>query len=327
MKTALIGCGNIAHTHLDVLTAQRREISALCDCEISRAEALQTQFHLPGAKLYSDYRQMFSETDADIVHICTPHDLHAPMILAALKAGKHVLCEKPVCLTESDYMRIQSVLQENPSLQFGVCFQNRYLEPVQELKKRLVNEKIKGANALVLWHRDLPYYRQDHWHGTIAHEGGGVMINQAIHTLDLMLWCLGTPKTVTATTANHHLKGQIEVEDTAEVYFEYGDGVHAQFYATTAAANDFPIRLMITTDQHTYEVCNGLWIDGMRTAYNEKLSICGKTCYGNGHYYLIEDFYRCLSEHRKFPVSLEEAFVAVKAILRIYASHGEEIKY
>ena len=165
-----------------------------------------------------NYGNKWSDEDhPDAVHICTPHYLHVEMSVEALSRDIHVLCEKPCAMNREELAKIR-MAQLMSTHEYGVCFQNRYNSSVRAIKNTLETGKygaIKGARAVVQWCRNEDYYSDD-WHGTLRKEGGGVVINQGIHTQDLLRYLVGSDVvSVTGHVANDHLKDKIEVEDTA----------------------------------------------------------------------------------------------------------------
>ena len=325
MKTAIIGCGAIANTHIDVIKHLGLNIAAICDLDEGKAQAL-LERHGIAAATYTDYEKMFDEVKPDVVHICTPHWEHANMSIAALNRGINVLCEKPVCITFEQYRAVKAAEAKSTAV-MGVCFQNRYLETNEKLRSIVADEGAKGIFAAVPWSRDEKYYLSTDWRGRKTTEGGGVMMNQAIHTLDLTLWMLGEPVAVTGTVINNHLKGTIDEEDTAEIYIEFQSGAKANFYATTASVSDTPVIISLTTDKGLYTAFGNKVFDkaGNTVVVNEKTDIIAKDYWGNGHLHLVRDFYDCVKSGRKFPIGVTEAFRAVSVILALYESRGERI--
>ena len=119
---------------------------------------------------------MLEEIKPDVVHILTPHYLHSEMIVEALKRNIHCLCEKPVCIREEEFARIEKAERESEAM-LGVCFQHRYMQTNCYIKERMEEEKPLGMSAFVAWHRDEAYYQSDSWRGKMATEGGALLIN------------------------------------------------------------------------------------------------------------------------------------------------------
>ena len=192
------------------------------------------------AEEYSDYNALLASGKVDVVHVCTPHYLHAEIICTALGANIHVLCEKPLAINFEQLNAIEKAVN-NSSATLGVCFQNRYNASVLYLKEFFKDKKIIAATANLVWNRGKDYYSSAKWRGKKQYEGGGVMINQAIHTLDLLQWFCGMPESVIAHCSNNSLKNVIDVEDTAFGCFTLKNGGNFIINATNSAASCFPI--------------------------------------------------------------------------------------
>ena len=325
MRSAIIGLGVIGNVHASVLSEQGEEIVALCDVREDAALRAREKY-APNAKIYTDYQQMLDEAKPDVVHICTPHYLHAEMVIAALSRNVNTLCEKPLCIRYEDIDRILAAEAASTAI-LGVCHQNRYLASNLFAKDYLKDKKILGAHGSVVWHRDASYYASADWRGKWETEGGGSLINQALHTLDLLQWICGMPTHVLAHTANDHHKGQIEVEDLAAARFECADGTLFNFYATTSAGKSFPahIRLRLSDKQTLHAENDLLTVNGALLQDKNRESGIGKSVWGNGHKALIADFYSCIEEDRPFPIDAEEGGKVIRLILSMYASNGERI--
>ena len=324
-RSAVIGCGNISASHLDVLKSQGHCVAALCDVNVEKAKAQAEKYGLD-APIYTDYIAMLEEIKPDVVHILTPHYLHSEMIVEALKRNIHCLCEKPVCIREEEFAHIEKAERESEAM-LGVCFQHRYMQTNRYIKERMEEEKPLGMSAFVAWHRDEAYYQSDSWRGKMATEGGALLINQAIHTLDQIVWMLGKPVAVTANLSNRTLQGIIEAEDTAELFIEFENGATAQLYATNAAADSYSVEFKAKTEAARYE------FNTKQVHRNKELlpievgnaSVDAKSYWGNGHFYLIQEFYRCVEAGEKFPVDFAAASVAVRVILAAYQSNGKRV--
>lgn len=323
LRVALIGCGVISDNHiLPLLSMPECELVAICDVEISRAEKKRDAY-AKGARVFSDYREMLREARPDAVHIATPHYLHAEMAIAALQSGAHVLLEKPMATTREDAVRLIETAKKTGKL-LTVCFQNRFAPHVTALEELLATYPPTAAYATVIWNRDESYYRSADWRGKWASEGGGVLINQAIHTLDLLCFFLGKPKFVSATTANHHLKDVIEVEDSAEGVVEFSSGVRATFYATTAYAGGNETELFLECGEHKLRLSGErLYLDGNEVSTKNEFIPDGKPCYGIGHRVLIRRFYDAILKHGQSPVTPESAYLPLSLLFGAYESNGE----
>lgn len=326
LRSAVIGCGIISASHLDVLKNQGHSPVALCDVDEEKAKA-QAEKYCPEAAIYTDYITMLDEVKPDVVHVLTPHYLHSQMIVEILKRDIHCLCEKPVCIREDEFEAIAKAEQTSKGM-LGVCFQHRFMATNRYVKSRMEEETPVGMAAFVAWHRDESYYGSAPWRGKMETEGGALLINQAIHTLDQMVWMLGKPVAVTANLSNRTLQGVIEAEDTAELFIEFENGTTAQLYATNGAADNFTVEIKAKTDAARYDFNSNQVYRNKKPVEMEvgNASVDAKSYWGNGHYYLIREFYRCMEAGEKFPVDFAAASVAVRVILASYKSGGKRVE-
>lgn len=330
LKVGVIGCGSIAQVHGWVLSGRKdAELVAACDIVRENAEKFMQSFGA-GEGVFTDWKTLLG-MDLDMVHICTPHYLHAPMAAEFLRHGKAVFMEKPCAIGRKQFeeLRREDALHPN---KLGFCFQNRYNETTKKLDQLIEAQSIgevTGARAFVTWRRDSGYYRND-WKGKWETEGGGALINQSIHTLDLMLRYLGKPEQVQAGMNNHHLKGIVEVEDTVEAWILFEHGQRACFYASNGYATDAPVILeiqgtkgRITLSGPEVTLCAA---DGMPEHFfcQERPGI-GKGYWGSGHRECIKDFYGALNEGRAFAVNLESVEKTFDTMMSIYEAAGAPV--
>ncbi|MDR3120701.1 MAG: Gfo/Idh/MocA family oxidoreductase, partial [Clostridiales bacterium] len=278
------------------------------------------------ATFYTDYSEMLEKERPDVVHICTPHYLHVPMTIEAAKRGCAVFMEKPPAISEESF---QDLLNGTRGATVGVCFQNRYNPNVQYVRELLMNRVPLGARAFVTWSRDGAYYTENDWRGKLATEGGGALMNQTIHTLDLLVYLLGCPIMVDATIANHHLKDVIEVEDTVEARLKFEQGCVALFYASTAYCTNSPVMIEILCEDRMIRLENSdattFFHDGrVEHKHFEESDALGKDYWGNGHARCIEDFYRRLAKGQPAPIPLDFVTATMSAVFRIYLSASEK---
>lgn len=326
-NVALVGCGAVSKNHLTALAAiDNVKIVALCDNVIDKALASAESF-APSAHVYESYEKMLECESIDAVHITTPHYLHAPMAELALNRGINVFLEKPMCISQDEIDNLLKIEKKSTG-RIAVCFQNRY-NPATLVAKRIADEDggVISAYGSVFWERNEKYYTDSGWRGSYATEGGGVMINQAIHTIDLLCHFLGKPVSVCATKANHHLKGIIEVEDSCEGVIHFDTGCTGNFYATTAFQGYNSTNIFLLTKNHRIEIRdNRLYVDGDHVEEGrDHENYVTKACYGNSHATLIERFYKALENGTEMPVSLESASYALKILLAAYRSNDTEI--
>lgn len=322
MNGAIIGCGAICHLHIRGIIAAGGNVAALCDIDRLKAEAARDKYGLD-CPVYTDYKQMIERHRIDVIHVCTPHYLHAEMAEYALSRNIHVLCEKPSCISREELSRLEKAVAGS-SAQLGVCMQNRYNNSVTETKKLLEGRKILGAFGNVVWHRFGNYYSASDWRGQLQKEGGSALINQSIHTLDLLLYLVGMPETVTASTMNLMHSGEIDTEDTFYAVYQ-GKDFCFQLFGTTTSSADFPATVTIITDEFrcTFDD-KKLVIDG-NVLLNSSAGYAGKEVWGNGHGKLIKDFYDCVRSGKKFSLDLEESSKALRCVFATYESNGKKI--
>lgn len=333
MKVAVIGCGSVSKMHFKALHENPDiEIVAVADIKPERADAKALEF---GAKAYYDFDELTENEQLDSIHICTPHYLHTPMAVKALEKGINVLLEKP-CSVSLEEVEVLRNAQNKSGKQLGVCFQNRYNACVQEAKKIIGSGemgRVKSVKAFVTWKRNEDYYSDD-WHGTLDKECGGVLINQSIHTMDLVQYLGGRCKNVTAHVSNDHLKGIIEVEDTASALLELENGATAIFYATLAYAENSEVFIEISLENGKLRIEGEKLFttdkDGKTTEVTSKPDVVyhGQHYWGSGHSVLINDYYYCLKSGEKFEIDALEGGRAAQIVAACYKSSetGEKIE-
>ncbi|MBQ8137256.1 MAG: Gfo/Idh/MocA family oxidoreductase, partial [Clostridia bacterium] len=305
--------------HAAVLhTLENTTLSACADIKMEKAQALAGKYHCAA---YASLEEMLDAEEPDVVHLCTPHHLHAPIAAELAKRGIAVFKDKPPVIDREQWKTLQKAAEQVP---LGICFQNRYNANVQAVRQ-IIQERaygdLIGARAFVTWSRDAGYYQNSGWRGAWATEGGGALINQAIHTLDLLVWLMGRPEQVEATLRNHHLRGIIEVEDTAEVYMVL-NGKPALLYATTAYTQNAPVFVEFELERATLRISENtldiLTAEGNEHRRFDSPEPLGKGYWGNGHLPCIADFYASLTAGKPYPNDLASVENTVEALLQIY---------
>lgn len=325
-RVALVGCGGIAGVHAGVLAGlPETELCGFADCRRERAEEFSAAYCGGRAGVYSSLEEMLDTERPDALHICTPHYLHVPMAAEALGRNISVLMEKPPAISQEQFAQLERAAAKSKA-RLGICFQNRYNASTRKADELLRGGSlggIRGARAFVTWDREEPYYSGSGWRGAWATEGGGALINQSIHTLDLLLRWLGEPEIVEASMANHHLRGVIEVEDTVEAFLGFPGGKRACFYATTAYAADVPPLIELECEKGRIRL-EGEEVtvkprEGKETVFcGEKARTFGKAYWGSGHAACIEDFYRCLLAGTAYQNDLASTANTFRVMSRIY---------
>ena len=223
IKTGLIGCGKVGHLHASALVSlPRSEFVAVCDRDAGRVQAFARQY---GVKAYTDIAVMIADSGVEMVNVCTPHPIHAAPAVEAMRAGAHVLVEKPLASSLADCDAMINTAQKAGIL-LGTMSQRRFYEPVLRIRQAIAAGKIGRpmlGNVVMFGWRDEAYYKADPWRGTWKGEGGGVLVNQAVHQLDILQWLMGDIDEVYGciTNINH---SYIEVEDTAVAVIRFKGG-------------------------------------------------------------------------------------------------------
>lgn len=326
LNAAIIGCGAIHTCHVEALRQTPGVVlRAIADIDPDKGLALSGEY---GCAFYQDYREMLCDAALDVVHICTPHYLHKPMILAALAAGKQVFCEKPVAMNLAEVAEIWEAEQQ-ASGQLGVCYQNR-LNPTSLALRQLLDENAIGCvlsiNALLTWSRTAPYYANSAWRGRYATEGGSLLINQAIHTLDLMQWLGGGVTRLKGVVDCARLVDTIDTEDTAMATLDFRNGARGLFFASNNHTQDAPLQLDIHGKKGELQLRkNVLWriADGKQTmiASDETPDGHRKRYWGTGHLQAIHQFYDAVRNNRQNGVTgLNDAAKSLHLVEAIYRS-------
>jgi UDP-N-acetyl-2-amino-2-deoxyglucuronate dehydrogenase len=245
----LIGGGNISETHARAALAIPDEaISAICGTNMQNVERLTREY---GGKAFTDYNAFLAHKPMDLVMIGSPSGLHAQQGIDAAHHGLHVLTEKPIDITAARADELIAATRA-ANVKLGVMFQDRVKPDIQRLK-RLIDSgalgKILFVDARVKWYRPPDYYGKSKWRGTMKLDGGGALMNQGVHTVDLILWVVGDVTRVQSRLATSLHK--IESEDTAVAILEFANGALGTIQATTAAYPGYQRRVEITGTEGT----------------------------------------------------------------------------
>jgi UDP-N-acetyl-2-amino-2-deoxyglucuronate dehydrogenase len=249
IHVGLIGGGNISETHARAARAVPGVlIAAVYGTNDEKVQRLCREY---GGQAYLDFESFLAHRPMDLVMIGSPSGLHATHGIAAAQRGLHVLTEKPIDVTIKRADALIDAAKQS-GVKLGVIFQDRMKPDIRKLKQWLdhgvVGEPLL-VDARVKWYRPPEYYAGSKWRGNLALDGGGALMNQGVHTVDLLLWLLGDVVRVQArtTTALH----KIEAEDTAVAVLEFASGALCTLEATTAAYPGYPRRVEITGSRGT----------------------------------------------------------------------------
>jgi UDP-N-acetyl-2-amino-2-deoxyglucuronate dehydrogenase len=251
IRFGIIGCGAIGPTHAGAIQQiEDAQLVAVGDVVPERAKSMAEKFGVPN--VYTHVDDLLNDKNVDVVCLATPSGTHAQTAIAALQAGKHVIVEKPMEISLDACDRMIAA-QQRSGRQLAVISQHRF-DAASQLVKELIDTgklgKIFLATAEVKWWRTQEYYDSGDWRGTWALDGGGALMNQAIHTIDLLQWLVGGVASVFAKTktASHE---RIEVEDTAVATLNFHNGAIGTFVASTAAYDGLPVRIDLFGTQGT----------------------------------------------------------------------------
>ncbi|MFC4801940.1 Gfo/Idh/MocA family protein [Neobacillus sp. GCM10023253] len=326
LKTAVIGLGDISKIHIPAIQANpNTELVAVCDINESLKDTV------PGVNFYTDYHEMLEKEALDCVHNCLPHYLHYPVTKACVEKGVHVFQEKPLGLNAEEGQALVRLENEHSDIKIGVCLQNRYnetFETLLEIVKSGEYGKVTGVKGLVAWFRPKAYYDAKPWRGKMELAGGGVMINQALHTIDLMQLIGGEIDSIKGSV-NQLLDYGIEVEDTASAHIHFKHGAKGLFFATNANAENSSVELEVLLEKGKFNIKDSILVrvteESKKEVLVEDAKLPGaKFYYGASHFKTINQFYQCILQNSHDYVHAKDAFVSISMIDAIRKS--SEIK-
>jgi predicted dehydrogenase len=348
LRTALIGCGKVGRIHAVALAKRpESELVAVCDGQPDRATGFAEEFGVAG---FVDVAEMLEKARPHAVCICTPHPLHAAPAVRALSAGVHVLVEKPMAATLADCDRMLAAAETSGAI-LSVVSQRRWFEPVARVKAAIAAGKI-GAPALGVvgmfnW-RDASYYDSDPWRGRWETEGGGVLVNQAPHQLDLLSWFMGEIEEISGCWANVN-HPTVDVEDTAVAVVRFKSGglgsivaslsqkpglfthvhIHGSNGASVGVETDRGASFVAGVSSIVEPPLNDLWnVPGEEAnlaTYREQDRTHFSRVDATTHYHArqIGEFLRAILEARAPAVTAEEGRTVVAMFTAIYRSHRD----
>lgn len=336
IRVGIVGCGNIFPMHAQsIKEIDGVKIVAVCDIKEERAKDKGREYN---CNYYFDYKEMFHKEELDVVHICLPHYLHPEVSIFASNLGVHVLTEKPMSIDLEDGEKMVKAADDNKTI-LGVIFQNRYNAGSKLIKETLESGalgKIKSGKLEVTWDRSDEYYTNSDWKGTWDKEGGGVIIDQAIHTMDLMRWFINDEIDYIDANIGNRAHEIIEVEDSAEGVIKYKNGVLTAFHAINYYSYDAPVEIELHCENGIVKMI----ADKAHIKFNDGREFIADNDpnetfdYGNGakgywgtsHKKQIINFYEALKNGEKPEITGEEALKTQKMICSIYKSGKERIK-
>jgi predicted dehydrogenase len=348
VRTALVGCGKVGHIHAAALKGLAEgELVAVCDASAERARDFAARH---GARPYADLPALLREARPEAVLVATPHPLHAGPAVQAAAAGAHVLVEKPMAASLADCDAMLAAARKAGTL-LGVISQRRLYEPVRRMKAAIdagkVGRPALGVFVMYSW-REPAYYQSDPWRGKWATEGGGVLVNQSPHQLDLLQWFMGPVAEVSGYWANVNHPA-VEVDDTAVAVLRFQNGglgsivtsvaqkpgiytkvhIHGTNGASVGVETDRGATFVAGVSSIAEPALNDLWtIPGEEHLLAEfqaedRARFAQADATTHYHALQIQDFLRAGREGRSPLVTGEEGRVVVEMFTAIYRSQAE----
>lgn len=332
---AIIGCGRISPNHLDAIkNAPHAQLVAVCD--IIEEKAKQTAAENGVDKWYTDAEEMLQNEKIDVCCVLTPSGLHCECTCLCARYGVNVLCEKPLEVTKEKMQKMIDCCREN-NVKLGCIFQRRTYDGVIKTKEAV--EKgylgtVTMADASLKYYRDQEYYDSGEWRATWELDGGGALMNQGVHGVDMISWIMGGVQSVTAICKK--LVWDIEVEDTAVAMLKFKNGAIGVIQGATTAYPGLDTVISVHGSEGSISFGDqSLNIWNMKNKNIEEPiiygSMGGKNCQysstNHGHRVLVEDMAMAVIEDRDPMITAEDARKSVEIILAIYESsrEGKEI--
>lgn len=333
VRVGLVGCGKIAETHARALSdIPGVEWVACCDRDRERATSMANRNSV--SNVFGDAGELFASGLVEAVMVCTPHPAHEPVVVAAANAGVHVLCEKPVATTLAEADRMIAAAA-SAGVHFGTIFQRRFWPAAQRIRSAIDDGKLGritlGECTVRLW-RGPDYFAMDPWRGKWATEGGGILMNQAVHSIDHFQWFMGRPVEVFGRYATLRHGDYIDVEDTAVATVVFENGALGTINASSTFSPAFGFRIAIHGDsgamvglyeRHEGEVgVNAIWSIPGEEADRERWFAEDDKAVGfpSFHRAQIAEFIDSVREDRTPAVTGAEARKSLEIILAIYES-------
>jgi UDP-N-acetyl-2-amino-2-deoxyglucuronate dehydrogenase len=246
-RCAVVGTGMVGSTHVKVLPSiAAAKMVAVCDHKPENAQNALKKAEVSGVPIYSDLGEMLRREKIDVIHLATPSGAHMEPALVAIEAGVNVICEKPLEISLERADRIIAAAKAKNVRVAGI-FQNRW-KPENRALRQAAEEgrfgKVAWAGAFTPWYRTDQYYADGGWRGTWKWDGGGAIMNQSIHAIDLLQWIAGPVRRVSAYAASR-IHSAIEVEDTATCALQFSSGAFGTIVGTTALFPGQPARIEI----------------------------------------------------------------------------------
>jgi UDP-N-acetyl-2-amino-2-deoxyglucuronate dehydrogenase len=348
VRTALIGCGKVGQIHAAALrNLPESEFVAVCDSDRGRSSAFAERH---GVRAYTEVNEMLKSAGVQAIVVCTPHPQHAEPVIEAAAVGVHALVEKPLAASLADCDAMLAAARK-AGTKLAVVSQRRLYEPVLRMKVAIeagkIGRPVLGVFAMFSW-RDEAYYRSDPWRGKWATEGGGVLVNQSPHQLDLLQWFMGEIDEVSGCWANLN-HPSIEVEDTALAMIRFKNGglgsivtslsqrpgiytkvhVHGANGASVGVETDRGATFVAGVSEIVEPPLNDLWTipgeEQLLAHFQSEDRARFREVNATTHYHTLQirDFLRAVREDRPPLVTGEDGRIVVEMFTAIYRSNRD----
>jgi UDP-N-acetyl-2-amino-2-deoxyglucuronate dehydrogenase len=331
VRFGIVGCGVVSKLHAEALKAcPMTELVAVADVDRDRADRFASEYGVP--RTYSDYRELLADSMVDAVCVCVPSGMHGDVVLSAAEARKHVLCEKPLEIRKE---RMTAMIDacRRAGVKLGTVYQRRVLPFVEKVKRAIDGGELGRlvlCDASLKYYRDQAYYDSAGWRGTWAMDGGGALMNQGVHGVDLIQWLAGGAVSVFGKA--EALARRIEVEDTAAAVVRYQSGALGVIEAATTVYPERSTHFEIHGERGTIVFDDSGILEWHVQGVEASPATVGTPLIPGvgsyGHYRFVEDMAQAIVEDRDPLVPGEEARKAVDIILGIYESSrmGQEVR-
>ncbi len=324
----IIGCGMIGKVHAEAIASiEGARLVAVCGRDAARTGEFAARF---GAAAYTEYDAFLAHPELQVVNICTPSGQHAEQGIRAAAAGKHLLVEKPI---EISLERADALIEacDKTGVKLGVIFQSRFLPAVARIREAIEQGRLGRlmiGDAIVKWYRAPEYYAAGSWHGSMALDGGGALINQAIHTVDLLRWLMGPVESAFAMKAALRYP-HIEGEDTLVGNVRFASGALGVIQAATSAKPGFKRRIEISGEAGTVILDGdtiGTWaVDGEDAGASGGEQITDGSSNpaaisNEGHRRQIEDMMLAVRDNRAPMIDGREGRTSLEVVCALYES-------
>ena len=324
----IVGCGVISKWHLTAIQSiPEAELIGVFDSYRPGAEKFAAE---TPCRIFDTYEDMLNCEDIDIVNICTPSGLHAPLAIQAADHKKNVVVEKPMAITKEQVNDLVAAVERN-NIKLAVISQLRFTEAIQKVKKAIEDGelgKIVLGDVYMKYYRSPEYYSSATWRGTWEMDGGGALMNQGIHGIDVLQYMVGPVKSVTGMCRT--IVRDIEVEDTANVVIEYENGAIGTIQGTTSVEPGYPRVIEISGTRGTIVLKEDViirWDIAGKTLNEEDIKVGNHASYRNpagfdlsSHTDQIQDLINAIKEDRPPMVDVYEGKKPVDIILAAYES-------